>query len=90
MIKKDGQYLFYKIQHLQDNGKWVFSSLDAFGTPHKAFSASGKCWQEIGEHGTYYMSIAIKAREKISKENPEYKFRIVEVAIRQYVKPVHL
>lgn len=90
MIRKDGQFLFYMIQHLQDDEKWVFSSFDAFGTPHKAFSASGRCWQETGENGTYYLPIAVRARAKMSKENREHKFRIVEVVIQQFVRPVNL
>jgi len=60
MIRKDGNFKFYKIQHQQESdGEWVYS---IYGTPETnskskpcpdTFTASGLCWQQTGEHGVY-------------------------------------
>lgn len=63
MVRSDGTYKFYKIQHQwKEGGEWVFS---AYGQPETnskpkkgsgisdTFTASGYCWQETGEHGVF-------------------------------------
>ena len=92
MLRKDGTYSFYKIQHLQKDGKWVYSNLDLFcngldfkvGTkPYRDFTAVGKCWQEIGEKGCYDLSTSLSFLKQISQFWPNFQFRLVKVQIAQ-------
>lgn len=60
MLRNDGIYKIYKIQHMYPKTKeWVYS---IYGSPEikpneqgirNTFTASGICWQETGEHGVY-------------------------------------
>ncbi len=87
MIRNDGLYTIYRIQHQEKKPKkWVFSSLDSFGAP-PGFDACGDCWQETGEHGVFTIKEARKGLNWIRKENkkerPEIQFRLVQVIISQ-------
>lgn len=42
MIRCDGVFVIYKIQHLQADGVWTGSNLDHFGTPHVTGKSSNK------------------------------------------------
>ena len=80
-------------------GKWAESDLDQFlkGVnwwddpvrrkellePYKSFSACGDCWQQTGEHGTYDSDTAVEMLKLLSKHNPDTKFRVIKVEIRQ-------
>jgi hypothetical protein len=51
--------------------------------PYESFSASGKCWQETGIHGTYDVEKAIKLYLILIELNPEYMFRVNKKTILQ-------
>lgn len=87
MLRKDGVYLFYMIQHSQDGIDWTYSSLDYFGHP-KGFTASDKCWQQTGMHGTFDRQEAIDGCCWISERHPKVKFRVVVVAMSQIARPI--
>lgn len=87
MIRVDGNFTIYKIQHWSA-GKWVSSSLDHFGTPHilcasKGFSACGDCWQQTGVHGTFDLHAASEGLAWMTQEWPDHWFRIAKVTISQ-------
>lgn len=89
MIRKDGTYIFYKVQHLQKD-RWVYSNFDVFckdlnfkDDPYRSFTAIGECWQEIGEYGCYDFSISLLFLKQISKAWPAFQFRLVKVQITQ-------
>ena len=70
MLSNDGKYTIYIIEFKGTGEKWCKLSFDAaWFTPEiyeskrelfNQFSASGKCWQETGVHGTYEVEDAIK------------------------------
>jgi len=58
MLRKDGKYTFYKIQHQwSPTSEWVYSSYVDYAKTNSetcdSFTASGNCWQLIGEHGVF-------------------------------------
>lgn len=94
MLRNDGTYTIYKIQHQQSDKKWVFTNFDnifeiklshkeTFSEPWRSFTACGKCWQETGEHGCYDSKTAILALVIITEHSPKRKFRLVKVDITQ-------
>jgi len=98
MIRNDGTYTIYKIQHQQSDKKWVFTNLDAlegslsqeetFSEPWKSFTACGECWQETGEHGCYDLKTAFLVLLNVIQLSPKRKFRIVKVYITQKTEHV--
>lgn len=60
MLRNDGVYKIYRIQHQQrSNNEWVYSIYGSPDTNSKTtpcrdtFTASGLCWQKTGIHGVY-------------------------------------
>jgi hypothetical protein len=86
VIRTDGAYVFYRIQHLDASG-WQHSNLDYFGYP-RGFSASGKCWQKLGEDATFELPFAKLGIKFLRRKHPKEKFRLIEVAITQITRPV--
>jgi len=83
MIRNDGMYVIYDIQHRQSKPtKWVSSSFEHFGHP-EGFNASDPCWQETGVMGTFSRHVAQKGLTWIRKKNPGTYFRLVVVIISQ-------
>lgn len=101
MVRYDGTYTIYKIQHQQiSDGRWVYSIWGQPKTNSKAgdhFTASGNCWQQTGEHGVYDirngrvgLKRAIKEMQADQKKDkrPFLKMRLVKVEITQKTIPV--
>lgn len=87
MLRTDGCYKIYRIQHKQEDGKWVYSSFDHFGYPgdwrsKEGFSACGNCWQETGVEGTYNRELAIKGAKELAAKH-KMNFRVVWVVLSQ-------
>lgn len=103
MLRTDGTFIIYRIQHKGKSGvnrdRWHYSSFDAFGTP-PGFSASDTCWQQTGIYGTFSRNVALKGLAWIRKakrydwrdytqvSNADTKFRLVMVQISQRTTPV--
>lgn len=81
-LRSDGEFTFYVIQHKQSDGRWVGSSFDFFGTP-EGFSASGVCWQQTGNHGTFDRDEGVRGLQWISERHKGKHFRLAEVYIKQ-------
>lgn len=98
MLRDDGTYTIYKIQHQQSDEKWVFTNLDTIGgspsheetfsEPWLSFTACGKCWQETGEYGCYDLKTAILVLLKVLECSPKKKFRLAKVYITQKTEQV--
>lgn len=72
MLRRDGVYVVYRIQHYEPHSKqWVYSNFDHFGTP-KGFSAADPCWQQTGIHGVFDEATACAGLKWIS--NPKRRF----------------
>ncbi len=82
MLRRDGEYEIYRIQHGTLNGGWVDSNLDHFGEP-KGFSADGACWQRTGVIGTFSVGEARDGLAWIREKNPHVQFRLVLVKVGQ-------
>ena len=97
MIRNDGSFTFYQIQHKWDaKSNWVLSSYNELAEvedPEDNFSASGKCYQDTGQHGVLKVWNAntglLDAKRKMALDyandeipNP-IKLRIVKVTIKQ-------
>lgn len=80
MIRNDGKYEIYRLQHLWNHRtKWVGSIEN-----EEFFKASGECWQQTGIHGTFDFDEAKKAFEEVvSRLEKNRKFRLVKVTISQ-------
>jgi len=96
MIRKDGTYTFYKIQHLQKDG-WVYSNFDVFcknldfrDDPYRSFTAVGECWQETGEQACYDIFTSLLFLKQISELWPNFQFRLVKVQVMQKTKKVKI
>lgn len=94
MIRKDGTFVIYKIQHTStlEHGPsaWTMSNLDCFGTP-KGFGSSDRCWQETGVYGTFNLRQAKAGAKWLDKKNKwrvGFNFRVVKVEITQKTTPV--
>ncbi len=83
VMRQDGRYIVYRIQHEQADGKWVYSNFDHFGTPLPSFGASGDCWQVTGIHGSFEHEDVSPALTIIRDDNPENTFRAVRVNLMQ-------
>ena len=83
MIRQDGHFIVYRIQHQEDGGEWVYSNFDHFGTPLTSFSPSGDCWQATGIHGTLSHADIMPALRIIRDNHPHNTFRAVRVNLRQ-------
>ena len=82
-MRQDGTYTIYVIETMVPNyrdGEWFRASLDHFGYP-PGFTASGQCWQETGEHGTYSLDEAIEGLTWIANRHPGDYFRVVQEVI---------
>jgi len=98
MIRNDGTYTIYKIQHQESDEKWVFTNLDAIGgspsheetfsEPWKSFTACGECWQETGEFGCYDIQTGLLVLLNVIQRSPKRKFRLVKVSITQKTEHV--
>jgi hypothetical protein len=75
MIRTDGTFTIYRIQHRTPGGRWTFSNFDHFGHP-PGFTASEPCWQQTGVMGTFDREVAVKALRWI--QNPKRVVRRVE------------
>ncbi len=95
MLRRDGNYKFYCIQHLwerREESKWAFSGYvewaeQAIGDwkGASAFSACGEVWQSIGVHGTHDQSYALALCSWLSHNKPEHRFRVVLCQVTQKV-----
>lgn len=98
MLRNDGKYEIYILEFSNDSkdfhqvsfdGGFVYGKrwyADGSGKehePHQSFSASGKCWQETGIHGTYDVETAIKLYCILMQNNPKYMFRVIKKTISQ-------
>lgn len=79
-MRNDFEGVFYQIECSRpdrDNGKFMGANLDHFGDGHPDFSASGKCWQQTGHHGTFILENGITAITALANEHKGYIFRLV-------------
>ena len=97
MLKQDGKYQIYIIQHQYNKeGNWCNSDIDTFEPnslkrwkdgkelePWCHLSANGTCWQETGIHGTFDIDDARKMILLLKKHNEQHNFRVVRVDIWQ-------
>lgn len=80
MLRKDGLFFVYVIQHQwQNKGEWV-SSIEN----EKYFTPSNDCWQETGINGTFDLIQAKKTfKDIISKPDKNRKFRLILITLNQ-------
>jgi len=92
MLFNDGEFIIYKVQHLQKDNKWVNINHDAikladpgkeFEEPCRSFTTCGKCWQRTGIHGCFDRKIAYAFLRQISRLNPDYEFSLTKITITQ-------
>ena len=80
MIRNDGKYEIYKLQHLwEGRTEWVGSIEN-----EEFFTTSGDCWQKTGIHGTFDFDKARKVfGDVVSRLDKKREFRLVKVTISQ-------
>lgn len=85
MLDKDGTFVFFIIvTRTKDyrRGQWFQASLDHFGSP-PGFSASGDCWQQIGERGTFDEDEAKAGLLWMAKKHPKNEWGLQRVEATQ-------
>jgi len=83
MIRNDGIYTIYMIQHQwKDKPRWETSIENIM-----LFPASDTCWQQTGVHGTYSEEKAKEAFRKLVP-NANQTYRIAKVSISQKTEEV--
>lgn len=88
MLRSDGKFEFYQIQHrISPYRRWVTSNLDHFGVP-PGFEANSACWQKTGRHGTFDLGEGILGLDWIRKRNEGNTFRLVLMKVWQTTLPV--
>lgn len=88
MIPYDGTYTMYCLEHFYKEEEWMGVSFDVFGTPHEAFSAGGRCWQETRVHGAYDLEDAVEGLRTIERQHPECEFRLVKITLSRKTEEV--
>lgn len=97
MLRNDGKYTIYTIQHQDKKGEWHSSNIDSFEPkegrwssdgskelpPWRHFGANGECWQQTGVHGTFEVDDARQLLCLLRKHNKNQQFRVVAVDIWQ-------
>lgn len=102
MLRNDGKFEIYVLEFRAKkpdpdssySNEWHRISFDVAWVPNECykkevwneFSASGKCWQETGVHGTFDVETAIKlyvALKQHAFKKDEYIFRVVKKTIWQ-------
>lgn len=85
MLRNDGDYTIYCIQHdWQNDNDWAYSMEN-----EEYFPPSCDCWQLTGIHGTFDIEEAKVAFEKtVVKQDKNRKFRLVRVDIIQSTKVI--
>lgn len=94
MLRTDGKFEIYVLEFRSKKERevWHSISFDVAWVPSEfykkevwdEFSASGKCWQETGVHGTYDVEVAIKLYVTLIQHSiKDYIFRVVKKTIRQ-------
>ena len=78
-FRREGKYTIFMIQHQNSDGEWVISSFDHFGTPSRAFAASGRCWQDTGYHGCYDVAEASEALRWMARKHSDHNFRVLKI-----------
>ena len=81
MVRNDGKWEIYRIQHKWNNkkNKWVYSIEN-----EEFFKSSEECWQLTGINGTFNFDEAREAYGKVvSRLEKERKFRLVKLIITQ-------
>ena len=104
MLRSDGDFTIYVIQHLSRPGgnpfreiTWVNSNLDYFVTNVPSdernaiapFMAVGECWQKTGIHGTFNQNEALNAVVALATNNPDYNFRVAELQLSMRTRSVY-
>lgn len=101
MLRKDGTWTFYFLQHLYDRkgDEWSFTSVGAFWEDlprehhdearrlSEPFQATGKCWQQIGIHGSYDPKDALMLAAFMAKHHKKHQFRVAEANVVQSRTP---
>ena len=85
MLRNDGDYTIYMIQHdWQNDNDWAYSIENEWYFPQ-----SCDCWPLTGEHGTFDIEEAKVAFEKtVAKQDKNRRFRLVRVDIIQSTKVI--
>lgn len=104
MLCNDGKYEIYIIEFRvkkpdSDSNSWHEINFDSTWVSQELyaakkevwheFSASGKCWQETGVHGTYDVEVAIKLHALLKQhsiQKDKYLFRVNKKTIWQESK----
>lgn len=102
MLSKDGKFKFYTVQYLSGvSNRWTelkfdnffgVSNKDAYNPleePYISFTSSGRCYQTIGERGTYNKKIAIRLLKLLNAKYTKIFFRVVQVNISQKTQQVY-
>ena len=102
MLRTDGLYGIYMIQHFDRNaGKFVGSSFDYFGdacwktgkhvrmAQNSCMCVCGDCWQRTGVHGTFRIASARWILRWLRLKHPTHEFRIVKVTVSQKTEPIN-
>lgn len=97
MLRNDGKYEIFVIEFRSTGTcSWHRISFDVAWVPAEQyqvkkdiwheFSASGKCWQETGVHGTYDAETALvlfNMLKQHSIKKDKYSFRVAKITIQQ-------
>lgn len=54
----------------------------------RPFTANGECWQITGIYGSFNKKDAIKILDRIAEWNPEHRYRVCELNLKQETKTI--
>lgn len=105
MIRTDGEFVIYIIQHKYlKKGKWTYSAAAGNFFPdyydnkegwyylksfQKCVDACQDCWQQTGIHGSYSKLLVIAFCDALTKLNPKHEFRAAELKISQATRGIY-
>lgn len=76
--------LFYMPKEI----RWVSIREGIEAEPFQSFTASGKCWQKTGIHGTFSKRKGKKLLSLLHKYIPDAKYRLARLNIKQTTTPI--
>ena len=82
MLRTDGYYDFYTIEELKENGEWSIPDYSQIPRP-KEFSITDRCYYYTGVVGCFSKKHAYNVFNKMVKDHPHRKFRLLYIIASQ-------
>jgi len=88
MLRTDGWYDFYTIEELKESGEWSIPDYSVISRPN-GFNITDRCFYYTGMVGTFNKKHAYNVFNKMIKDYPKKKFRLLYIVASQKTTIIH-